>query len=282
MAREVATLIPWFGSDRMNTAEQVGLELEGCRWALVPFAGGMSALKFITARSLLVSDLHRHVINLARCLSEPFTRSQLLKGLQDLPFHPEILEEAQQTCDQFTPDGYNPNLHAAICYFVTQWMGRSGNGGTEREYKGNLSCRWNANGGDSNTRYRSALKAMVDFSRVMRRCNFEVMDALQLLNEARVSSDTKDSGIYVDAPWPEDGNLYRHKFDDQQQAILADILGGFKKARVVVRFGVHPLIEKLYPKDQWTWRMLTSRTQGNNAKQEALIMNGASRCGGLF
>jgi hypothetical protein len=64
MKPAVTSIAPWFGSNR-TLAENVGKLLRGCSWVGVPFAGGMSELLHITAPSVLVSDLHTHVLNLA-------------------------------------------------------------------------------------------------------------------------------------------------------------------------------------------------------------------------
>ncbi len=76
-----------------------------------------------------------------------------------------------------------------------------------------------------------------------------------------------------DPPWPLDGNSYTHKFNDSMQERLATELGSFEHSRIVVRFGEHVLIRKLYPESKWTWNMLTSRTQANDSKSEVLLVN---------
>jgi len=68
--KPITALAPWFGSNR-TLAENVGTALAGCQWVGVPFAGGMCELLQIKARSLLVSDLHRHVLNLAAVAADP-------------------------------------------------------------------------------------------------------------------------------------------------------------------------------------------------------------------
>lgn len=256
----VNAIVPYFGANRL-LAESVGKALAGCSWVGVPFAGSMAELQYIEARSLVVSDLHRDVIRLARIIANPSRCRTLIRVLKRTPFHPESLDDAQQRC--------RTGKGNAIDFFVTQWMGRSGNAGTEKEFEGNLSTRWNGNGGDSNTRYRSAVRSLVYWHRIMRRCNFHVMDAFEFVAKC---NDTPDTGIYCDPPWPGDGDEYRHKFTEQQQRDLADELGGFEQARIVVRYGDHPLIRALYKAPQWTWHEQTSRTQGNNGKAEVLIV----------
>lgn len=264
---KTTALIPWFGSNRM-LGPTVGKALAGCRWVGVPFAGGMSELVHIKCSSLVVNDLHRRVINLAQVLAHPIQGPKLIRELRRLAFHPDVLEIAQsECCCQATADW--PCTEAAKWYFVSQWMGRSGDGGTDREFKGNLSIRWNANGGDSNVRYRSAVNGLREWRQILSRSNFSCLDFREFLAKCK---DEPENGVYVDAPWPGDGDDYTHKFTERDHRELAGTLLRFTQARIVVRFGEHPLIRELYSAADWDWRMQTSRTQGNNAKPEALIV----------
>lgn len=283
-------LASWFGSDRM-IAQAVGQELAGCTWVGVAFAGGMSALAHIDARSLLVNDLHRHVVNLAAAAAHPALGPSLYRRLKRKAFHPDELRAAQSRCqlreqsdggpDTLFASGFpdprferGPDLDWAADYFVVAWMGRNGTAGTPGEFRAGLSLRWDAGGGDSNTRYRSAVASLVAWRRVLRRCNFTSEDAFDFL--ARVK-DKPGHGLYVDAPWPEDGDGYTHRFTTTMQRRLAQRLSEFRHARVVVRFGDHQLIRELYPDGRWAWRRLKGRNNANADVAECLILNGPSR-----
>lgn len=265
----VRAMASWFGANRMN-APAVGQELRGCKWVGVPFAGSMAELSEIGASSIVVSDLHRHVVNLASVVATQ--RREMVDVLRRLPFHPDVLAAAKEFCKANEPNGLN-DIAAATQYFICVWMGRSHRAGTVEEFNGGLSRRWNANGGDSNVRYRSAVRSLAAWERIMRRCSFDVMDCFEFLDCCK---DVEGHGIYCDAPWPDLGKKYKHKFTEADQRKLATRLRQFTKARVVVRFGDHPLIRELYPAPHWTWRMLSSRTQANTDKAEALILNGPS------
>lgn len=274
--RNVTALAPWFGGSRM-IAHEVGNELSGLRWVGVPFAGGMAELAHIDAPSLLVSDLHKHVINLARVVANDSTRRPLLRALKRIAFHPDELKLTQEVCSRIEPTwAASPDVSLATAYFVTQWMGRSG--GTADEFKGGLSSRWNGNGGDSNTRYRSAIRSLAEWCRVMRRCNFNCMDAFDFI--VKVDDDPRN-GLYIDAPWPDDGDGYKHAFTENDQRRLAEMLGRFEYTRIVIRYGDHPLVRDLYDREEngWTIRKITGRTQANKEKAELLIINGESRVG---
>lgn len=280
--RGIRALLPWFGAGRM-IAKQVGEELRGCTWVGVPFAGGMSELMEIEASVIVASDLHRHAINLASVVKNPDLYPLLREQVDKSVFHPDMLAEAQEWCKQ--PREFTiPSLRGAYYFFVSAWMGRSHRTGAVNEFNGGLSTRWNANGGDSCKRYCSAVRSLALWHRVFRRCSFHVKDAFEFLAQVR---DSRGHGLYIDAPWPDDGTEYRHKFTNEQQEGLRDVLEMFEETRVVVRFGDHPLIRELYTEDHWTWRELPGRTQTNQKKSEVLLINGPSyakpeRTGGLF
>ena len=118
----ITTLAPWFGSNRM-LASEVGKSLQGCRWVGVVFAGGMSELLHIDAPTMVVNDLHRHVINLARVVGDEVLGPKLYRRLRRLTFHPDELRTAQFLCDGWerveevhTPEA---RLKWAENYFVT-------------------------------------------------------------------------------------------------------------------------------------------------------------------
>lgn len=281
---KVTALASWFGSNRM-LAVHVGAALDGCSWVGVPFAGGMCELAHIRASSLVVSDLHRHVINLARVVAHPGLRPALLKALRRAAFHPDELDQMQEWCKANQPvEAIKGDLQAAYAYFVCVWMGRSHRAGTPDEFNGKLSTRWNANGGDSNVRYRSAVRALAGWSRIMRRCSFSVMDAFEFLARCE---DTADHGVYADPPFPGAGRKYRHnsgRTDADELAWhtrLRDALARFTRTRVVCRFYDHPLVRQLYPDGPWRWQFLSGgKKQSNDQAPEVLVIrNGAA---GLF
>lgn len=272
---ETTALAPWFGSNR-TLAHHVGDLLTGCSWVGVPFAGGMSEIGHIKARTVLVSDLHRHLINLARVVACDFLRPVLVRKLRRAVFHPDELDEAQERCKVREPVN-DRDVVAAFDYFVCVWMGRSSIAGTEDEFHGRLSTRWNAGGGDSNVRYRSAVRSLASFSMTARRCSFSVMDAFDFLPRCE---DKEGHGIYCDPPFPGAGRGYRHNGGDTDaeeeawQTRLASSLSRFERTRVVIRFYDHPLVRNLYPEIAWRFVPLAGgRTQANKVAPEVLLVN---------
>lgn len=269
---KINTLAPWFGSNRMQ-ADAVGRELGKLDWCGVVFAGGMSELQYIKARGVLVNDLHRDIINLARVVADSEKRAWLTEMASQQPFHPDVLVNAQRQCryDHGLLGTEFADASRALWYFTCAWMGRSAKAGTKDEFKGGLSHRFTASGGGSNVRYRAAIESLDAFGEILKGVEFSTLDFREFLGKCH---DRKHYGLYIDAPWPGDGDAYKHPFTESDQVELARLLQRFELTRVVVRFGDHPLIRKLYPADRWNWRLMTSRTQANEGKAEALIVNG--------
>ncbi|HEV3439386.1 MAG TPA: hypothetical protein VG122_18625 [Gemmata sp.] len=217
--KPITALAQWFGSNR-TLAENVGRALSGCEWVGVPFAGGMCELLHIKARSLLVGDLHRHVVNLAAVAADPVLNPQLCKRLAGLPHHPDVLRATQLRCiDRETvPEGkafglgIAPDLDWACDYFVCCWWARNGTAGTQREFEAGHSVRWDAGGGDSAPRVRNAT------------------DGLGIWQQG-------GTWLYLDPPFPGPGDKYKHRFTVADHRRLAGRLLELRACRVVMYSG---------------------------------------------
>lgn len=293
-AMTTTSLVNYYGTNRM-LAEEVGVELAGCAWVGVACAGGMCEVGHLTARTILVNDLHRHVINLARVVADPMLRRVLQRELRRKLFHPDELIQAQARCrrrEEPTSDGLfgasampaAPDVEWATDYFVCSWMGPGSKSGTKGEFDVGLSLRWNAGGGDSNVRFRSALRSLAAWERVFQRCTFTVLDVLEFIAEAK-QRDRKRAekgegggsyGFYMDPPFPGPGDLYRYTFSIQKHRQVASELASLQRTRVVCRFYDVPLVREMYPEGRWTYRRLTGRTQTNGEAPELLVINGPS------
>jgi DNA adenine methylase len=270
--RKSNRLLPWAGSNTENAA-LVGELLAGCSWVGIPFAGGMSEVPFLEARMIVANDLHRHVINLCQVVASDAGRAWLIEECNNVPFHPDVMATAQERASEWDwEENPGKNGEAALWYFLACWMNRGGRAGTNQELTGNLAMRWNANGGGSNQRFRTAVEALPAWGEAFRRCEFTTVDALEFIGNC---TDIAINGLYVDAPWPDVGDGYRHKFTEQQQQELAESLMRFQHTRIVVRFNDHPLIEKLYPRDFWIWTKTESRNQANAVKPEVYLTRNA-------
>lgn len=280
----VTALAPWFGSNR-NLADQVGALLGGQDWVGVPFAGGMCELLHIKAATVLVSDLHAHVLNLASVVADPELNAKLRERLDALPFHPDVLAWAQYRCIKREAAldasanggevGDSPrDLDWAADYFLCSWMGRNGKAGTAGEFNSRLSVRWCAGGGDSAMRFRNATESLAAWQKVMRRCTFVRRDVFDFLDRA---PDEDRHALYLDPPFPGPGEEYKYTFGEEQQRMLASHLAAFERTRIVVRFYDHPLVRELYPDSGWAWHVpVGGRKQTNEAAPEVLLVKQAT------
>ena len=264
---KVRAIVPAFGSNRL-LARHVGAALEGCSWVGVPFAGGMSELVHITARTLVVADLHRHVINLATVIGDPLLGPRLYRRLRRTILHPVELESAQNFCNEVSI--WPPDLEAAENYFVASWMSRSGQALTDGEFKGGLCLRWEAGGGDSTVRFQSAVSSLRAWRKVLQRASFAVLDVRDFAAKVK---DRVGHGVYVDPPFIGPGDAYKHKFSAADHRWLADWLAGFQRTRVVCRFYDIPRIRELYPESRWQLREFTGRKSTNAAAPEVLLVS---------
>lgn len=278
--RQVTTLAPWYGSDRM-TADRYAKALEACKWVGIPFAGGMSIVSRLKARTIVCNDLHRHMINLARVVRDPEKKHQLSERLESRLFHPDELSNSQAFCRLATKESYSPwgDVEWAAHFFYSAWVGRNGEAGGKREFNAPLSVRWNAAGGDSVVRYRSAVEAIDHWHRVFteeKNVTFECEDAL--LHIAKWKDDPTH-GAYVDPPFPGPGDRYQHNCgvtETEQREwheALRGWLGRFKDMLIVCRFYDHPLVRELYSADRWSYTEFDGRAQTNGSRPEVMLVN---------
>ena len=281
---KISALAPWYGGNRDDDA--VGAELGRLGWVGVPFACGMPELEKIRAAAGVANDRHRHVINLARVIKNPGLKERMLEIVGGVLFHPDEFAAAQQRCIEReraweTAGGLFGGLPLptlddaqwAADYYVCCWMGRGGSAGQAWEFRQSIATRFTATGGGSAKRWRSAVESVEAWSRVLHRWEFTCLDAFAFLD---CVPDRENQGLYLDPPWPEAGDQYKHMFTEDDQRRLARKLATFENVRIVVRFGDHPLIRKLYPSPRWTWVERESRNQEGNTINEALIINGPS------
>ncbi len=269
---KINALAQWFGGNR-RLAATVGQALGKLRWCGVPFPGGCPELPHIQTNAGVANDRHRHIINLARVIRDSALLDELVHRLDGLLFHPDELAVAQRRCRE--REGYPttseaPDVIWAADYFAACWMGRGGHAGKRGEFAQTLSLRWTSSGGDSAVRLRSAVHSLRQWHRALHNWSFSCLDAFDFTGRVK---DADGHGLYVDAPWPDAGEAYRHGFTEREQVRLAEALARFTSTRVVVRYGDHPLIRKLYPEPRWRWLQQAGRNQRNAALAEVLIAN---------
>jgi DNA adenine methylase len=279
MARETTTLAPWFGSERM-VADRYAAELNGCRLVGIPFGGGMSIVRLLTASTIHVNDMHPHIINLARVVANPDERRELLKMLKWTPFSEAMLRESQR--DVCNIQGQTPaqaRVRWAFNYFVCVWMARNGTAGTKSEFKAGLSARWDAGGGDSVVRWHSALRMLSTFGECLRKCHIWGGCFTQFIPKIK---DNPNHGLYCDPPWDGPGKGYQHSFTRDDYLELERLLAAYEHARVVIRINDTPLIREVFDESRWGWTLLDGRDQHNQSKCEVMIQNVVKKNSQLF
>lgn len=274
----ITRLTQWFGTFGMH-AEQPGLELGKLEWAGIPFAGSMCEIPHIKARTIIANDLHPHLINYALVIAHPELGRKLRQTVCRLPLHAKVLEAGQRYCiakekSCVQPDLLNPDLEWAINYHVATWMGRASKAGTKGEFKGGLSVRYEAGGGDSAVRWSNAGRGIAVWRRIfIPRVTFSCIDGFKFLAKCK---DQEGHGLYLDPTFPDAGDPYKFKLDLKHHEQLASDMAKMKRTRVVMRFYDHPLIRKLYSAHRWNWRFLEGRKQTNETAPEVLLINGES------
>ncbi len=272
--RKITALAPWYGSNRLN-AERVGTLLAGCEWVGIPCCGGMCEIPHIRARTILANDLHHGIINLANEVRRDCAALQ--QSLRSQLFHPDTLAAAQARyfSESYQADTNSVDFSRAMDYFVIAWMTRSGTAGTPAEKSGALALRWDAGGGDSATRYHSAINSLPNWCREFGRCTFSRLDVFEFLDKCK---DRPNHGLYLDPPFFGPGTKYAFHGGKSQQdqktwhIRLAERLQQFKDARIVVRAYDHEFVKTHYPKEVWTWHEFTGRKQTNRDAPEVLLV----------
>lgn len=270
--KPITCLAQWYGSNRSG-ASKVGYLLRDCKVVNIPFAGGLSEVWAISenVRQINCNDLHRHIINLARCVAHPEHCRALVNDLRKELVHPDTLAGAQEWCKAHPerPWKDTPDLAAAKAYFTTVWLSRSSSAGTGKEFSNQLVARFTP-GGDPAIRWASAIKMLSHAASKFLRCTFLCEDYKTFLGRCY---DDCDSGLYLDCPFPDLGDDYLHNFKQQDHVDLENILRGYKLAPVVVRYYAHPLIDSLYTAERgWTRFELYGRNQANDAAPELLLV----------
>jgi hypothetical protein len=267
MPRQVTALAQWYGSDRTICPKIADL-LKGCDWVGIPFAGGMSAIRAIRARTINANDLHRGIIALAEVVKHKSSCKTLQQALRQKLFHPDTLRQAQGYLNAEQPP--SDTFKIAEAYFIVCWMTRSGAAGTDAERTASLSTRWDSGGGDSAKRYYSAIDSLETWCDEFQRCNFTCLDAFEFLAKCK---DRQRHGLYIDPPFIGPGDKYTHQFGADQWRRLARELTMFLETRVVVRCYDIPLISKLFPNSHWQYLTANGRKQTNAVATEILIVN---------
>ena len=237
----------------------------------------MAEIPYIRARTIVVNDLHKGVITLARVVADETLGPKLYRRLRRHALHPDDLAESQGICRKMEEradccDTLDKEtiLRWAEAMFVASWLARSASAGTKAEFDAKLSLRWAAGGGDSAVRFQNAIRSINAWRRSLRRATFSSIDAFAFLEKCK---DLPQHAIYCDQPFPGGpGDKYKYHFTLKQTKRLSEQLLRFRKARVVSRFYDHPIVRDLYPETEWTWHHFSGRKQTNESAPEVLLV----------
>lgn len=294
----IRALAPWFGGKR-TLAEDIAEELGPHTQYFEPFCGSMAVLLAkAPSQKETVSDLHGDLIGLANVVQDIDAAERLYERLQRTLFSEGLLERAQRELE--VPDPVF-DLERAYWYFLASWMGRNGTAGTERlDYQ--IAVRWTKNGGSPTVRFRNAVDSLPAWHRrlqnvvILRRNAFDILDRFE---------DVPDTLIYADPPYTAEmrnnlggknggGGRYLHEFTNtgttgalfgcrDDHARLAEILRGYRNARIIVSYYDCPRIREIYA--GWTFvdKTMQKNLHAQNGRgarpkdaPEVLIINGPS------
>lgn len=311
----IKAVAPWFGSKRTLAAdiiEQLGPHAN----YFEPFCGSCSVLLAKPpARQETVNDLHADLANLVRVLSDTVAAHMLYRRLAGVIVSDAMLADAHDAL--YAPWSFHdrrPDRERAFWYFIQCWMMRNGVAGTNigapRGVGTQLAVRFTANGGSPAVRWRNAVDSIPWWHERLRNVVVLNRDAFGLIPKIE---DAPSTAVYIDSPYTAESrsgfaaagaqSRYLHEFKhakpgdlfaDDDHARLAQALGAFKHARIVVSYYDCPRLRDLYR--GWTFIDKTrtknlSTANGKGAKSteapEVLIVNGpaftatapASECG---
>lgn len=311
---KVGAIAPWFGGKR-TLAPRVVAQLGKHTQYFEPFCGSMAVLLAkAPSQKETVSDLHGDLTNLGFVLRDLVAAEALYDMLQRTLFAEGLLDEAAERLAVPYDGGFGgypadcvPTwaIHRAYWYFLACWMGRNGTAGTERQdYQ--IAVRWTKGGGSPTVRFRNATESIPAWHQRLRNVVILRRDAFDIIDRFE---DVNGTAIYVDSPYADEmrgdlgksgaGARYLHEFAHEdvepdlfEQAAgkkkkrndhvrLAEILNGYRNARIVVSHYDCPRIRELYR--GWTFIDCAMNKQlhaqnGRGARKklapEVLIING--------
>jgi DNA adenine methylase len=248
---KIGALAPWFGGKR-TLAPKIVRELGEHRAYWEPFCGGVSVLMAKpVARMETVNDLHGDVTNLARIVAHPTHGPAFYRRVRRLVVSDDSLAQADDLVRAGDWHSEALSLDRAIAFFVTCWMGRNGECGLAKAERGRyLAVRWTPSGGDSCTRWNSAVDSIPAWRRRLRDVMVLTRDGFDVLEKIR---DEEGTAIYLDPPYLVKSDQYMYDFDEgfmgaDDHSRLADLVTKrFQKARVVISYYDHPRLRELYP-----------------------------------
>lgn len=247
---KITALLAYYGGKRTLAPTIVKLMGEHkTYWE--PFCGSMAVL-FAKPKcnTETVNDLYGDLINVAKVIQDPVSGEKFYDKLCRTLCAEQFFQEAKEKWFEFDPrqpfDGVD--IDRAYNFFVTSWMGLNGVSGTERcNYS--FALRWCRSGGQGAARWRSVIESMPAWHLRLQNVLIISRDAFAVIENI---ADAEDTVIYCDPPYIIKSNNYIHDFEDESLFALSghqrlvELLGRFKRARVIVSYYENPVIDTLY------------------------------------
>jgi DNA adenine methylase len=273
----ITALAPWFGAKR-NLAPRIVEVLGKHRVYWEPFCGSMAVL-LVKPPCVMetVNDLHGDLTNLARVVQHQQEGPRLYRRLRRTLMVEDLCRESMDVVRE-DMSGNEMDAERAYHYMLASWLGRNGTAGTA-SYNFNFCVRYTASGGHAAKRWRSVVDSIPAWHKRLRNVTILRRDAFELLQRVE---DKPGTAIYVDPPYLVKGAKYLHDLRPEQHDRLAELLNGFRWARVVLSYYDHPKLSELYPgwkreEIEVSKALLHQGQRGkNNSKAlEVLLVNGA-------
>lgn len=189
-----------------------------------------------------VNDLHGDLINLARVIQDKELAFQLYDKLSRTLCAERFFEESKERWISQCYDDGVMDLARAYDFFVASWMGINGVSGTRRcNYA--FALRWCEGGGQGATRLSNVVSSIPAWHKRLQKVMIIQKDAFWLLENIK---DGKGVVIYVVPPYFTKSNKYIHDFEASDHERLAELLGRFKQAKVIISYYDHPKLQGLY------------------------------------
>lgn len=245
---KVSSIAPYFGAKR-TLARTIAQHLGPHRAYCELFMGSAAVLLSKPEASIeIANDLYGSIINLARVLASPRWHD-LQRRCGRMLMHEQLFLECKasvRSSEHVVAPSISgvddEHVDAAVWFFARSWLGRNGAVGTH-ESNATMARRFTSKGGGGGIRWRAALASMRSWHDRLQRVQFSQMNAIEMASRIE---DSGDWSIYADPPYIDKGAKYVHDFEPEDHASLAEALGRFCYAKVVVSYYDHPDLDNMY------------------------------------
>jgi DNA adenine methylase len=267
---KIKALAPWAGSKRTLAPRIVELLGDHTGYFEPFFGGGAVLFAKPPCRHEVVNDLNGDLTNLCWVLQDSKLKRRLLAKLHDTLCSESLYTWNRiQFLEPFKACPRNPNLTRAYQALVAWWLGRNGTAGT-KGYNQNFCARFSTKGGSGGVRFASMLESLPWLMDRLRRVDVLNRNAFEVIEDIQ---DQAGTVIYVDPPYVKKSFKYEHDFTEDDHRRLAAVLHRFKRAKVVLSYYPHRLLDGLYEQDHWDRHAtLVAKNMANTGKHAAMKM----------